>query len=150
MYTGYFKQTWFVVLLLIAISCSAVSNAFAQPMHALMAIQSTASKHCGQQVDQAQDIGSHQHQEQSAQVAQAHPHSSDACQTTPALAHHQSVKACADCSTLYCQISHLAISHNATMDVNRVWDRPSNIAQTAYHAQHLSGFHQEILRPPRA
>lgn len=142
----YFKQTWFVVLMVFAMSWSVVSNAFAQPMHALMGMQQMSqSEHCTQQAVVAPDLAKH-----GSSHHQATPPVSNHCQALQSADHIKMVKSCPDCSTAYCQVSHLAVSQDAVVLRQPAWEVPKQISSTAYQAQHLLGFHQQILRPPRA
>lgn len=145
----YFKQTWFVVLMAFAMSWSAVSNAFAQPMHTLMGMpQMTQSEHCMQQTVQP-DSAKHERSHHQMNTAQS---VSTGCQTQTLQSTDpiQTVKNCPDCSTAYCQVSHLAVSQPAVDLIQPAWEVPVYRINTAYQAQHLLGFHQQILRPPRA
>lgn len=147
MQVQYFKQTWFVMLMVFAMSCSVVSNAFAQPMHALMGMQQMSqSEHCMQQAVQA-DLPQHERPHHQVSTAQS---VSMACQTLQSTDAIQTIKNCPDCSTAYCQVSHLAVSQQAVALTQPAWKISVDITHTAYQSQHLLGFHQQILRPPRA
>lgn len=147
----YFKQTWFVVLMVFAMGCSVVSNAFAQPMHALMEnkidLMTEQSVHCMQQMDAQSDVAKSDYAHH--QTSSTQPES-NSCETLQSTDHMTAVKNCPDCSKAYCQISHLAVSQQAVVLLQPTWELPTHMTKTAYQAQHLLGFTQEILRPPRA
>lgn len=140
-----YRPFWLVVLMVFAIGCSAVSNAFAQSMHTLMA--ATSSAHCMQMVDSSghQQQGPQQHDTVTADL-----HSSMTCLTGHDMVQSVTHNQCTDCTTLSCQWSNLAVV-NAEITFADVVDHvASKDLNTTYQAQHLAGHIQEILRPPRA
>lgn len=151
----YCKQTWFVVLMVFAIGCSAVSHAFSQPMHALMGNTLNQSTHCMQMNDptqhQSQTVHGEYHQATDTQHQMAKHIVSplSTCQVGDA-DYASSMQSCADCSAAYCQVSNLAVTHQAITLTEPTVSSISDRLLSHYQAQNLLGFRQEILRPPRA
>lgn len=131
------------MLLVFAISISGVSNAFSPMMSMSNAVKKNTSvemspSHC--------QLG---HDTQTPAAVQASEHALPQANTD---AHCQITNAmdCQSCPLSLCQISvaWLQIEHFATV-------MPLNHSQKSkftshYQAQHLAGFWQEILRPPKA
>jgi hypothetical protein len=56
---------------------------------------------------------------------------------------------CQDCNPVHCQIVNLALQQ-AVPDIDSQFIPISSQFSSIYQAQHLAGYWQEILRPPKA
>lgn len=151
--TQSYKRIWFVVLMAFAIGWSAVSYAFSQPMHALMENTMDQSAHCVQMTDSVvhgqdhgenEQIAHHDHMYAKQAMAQL-----DHCQSSETHA-SSTMQGCNDCSALYCQVGNLAVIQQDIIFSQPIITPTINPLLGFYQAQHLVGFHQRILRPPRA
>lgn len=156
-----------MMLLVFAISISGVSNAFSPMMSMSNAIQTSDIQKNATQAAATPltDTDMIAQMDTSAEMSASHCQLGDATQTPTAVqasehalpqantdAHCQITNAmdCQSCPLSLCQISvaWLQIEHFATV-------LPLNHSQKSkftshYQAQHLAGFWQEILRPPKA
>ncbi|SSQ43926.1 Uncharacterised protein [Acinetobacter baumannii] len=62
---------------------------------------------------------------------------------------HQHGEHCQDCNPVHCQMVNLA-SQQAVPDIETSFIPSTSQFSSIYQAQHLAGYWQEILRPPKA
>ena len=151
MLTSLRKQAWFVFLMVFAIGWSNAVLAFEQPMHQQMMSELTI-----------------QHEDKMPMTTMSGCH--DAVKTQPHMQQHpveqvdvshdldchqgmsdqQQHFSCNDCLQLHCQSLSLWLDSQAhpLVHVQAIQEHPQ--LNFAYSAQHLSGFWQQILRPPKA
>ena len=153
------KQSWFVCLMAFVMGWSSLVYASTMPMHAKMLQQQISV-----QVQQQAEVVAAEHQQHQKTKAQPDCHA-----TAPIMQHQQHmtqmdmknpcdshlssntpVKQCADCAQLHCQTMTVWLD-TAVADAlqNPHPDSVSNL-HSRYMAQHLIGYWQEILRPPKA
>lgn len=63
---------------------------------------------------------------------------------------HQLHVKCQDCAQIHCQSLSSDVHHHVLNLTQPLMIANRNIGHSVYNAQHLSGYWQEILRPPRA
>ncbi len=134
------KQIWLVMLVVFAIGWSSVSVASANTMHLVMPSEKT-NPHCLEMKKPSASHSLHEtdhHQDQNLVQSDC---ISDSTQHSPD---------CLDCGTTACQslITSLPIAAPELSVPDRSY--PEKTLLPAYHAQHLAGYWQEILRPPKA
>ncbi|WP_216935801.1 hypothetical protein [Acinetobacter sp. BY484] len=142
MLTQLVKQIWLVMLMVFAIGWSSVSVASAKTMHLLMPAEQINS-HC---LEMAKATVSHAQHES---VHHQNPESVQAGCISDMVKHSQA-QDCLDCSASACQslITSLPI---AAPELNLPdHGYPEKTLLPAYHAKHLAGYWQDILRPPKA
>lgn len=155
-FTQYCKHAWFVVFMVFAIGCSAVSHAFSQPMHALMGNALDQSAHCMQMSgsvhhsDDQKAHGEHNNTQHQDHNAVKHAVSQLSICQAGDTNFSSAMQSCADCSAAYCQVSNLAVTQQAVALAVPIFSPMTHHLLGRYKAQHLVGFNQEILRPPRA
>ena len=144
------KQAWFVFLITFVIGWSSVVLASAQPMHQQMMTELSVKQNHAEMLAM-----SNCHEAQTSPVQLKHDSSSHV-QIQVDQDCHPSIKdqmqhaSCSDCAQLHCQ------SLSTWLDVQTVkLFRAEEIQQLQqlnfdYSAQHLNGFWQQILRPPKA
>ena len=145
------KQAWFVFLMTFVIGWSSVVLASAQPMHQQMMTElSVKQSHSAEMLAM-----SNCHEAQTSPAPVKHDSSSHV-QIQVDQDCHPSIKdqmqhaSCNDCAQLHCQ------SLSTWLDVQTVKLFSAEEIQQRqqlnfdYSAQHLSGFWQQILRPPKA
>ena len=144
------KQAWFVFLITFVIGWSSVVLASAQPMHQQMMTELSVKQSHAEMLAM-----SNCHEAQVLQVLIKHDASShvqiqvdqDCHPSTKDQMQHAS---CNDCAQLHCQ------SLSTWLDVQTVKLFSAEEIQQRqqlnfdYSAQHLNGFWQQILRPPKA
>ncbi|WP_313564633.1 hypothetical protein [Acinetobacter sp.] len=134
------KQIWLVMLVVFAIGWSSVSVASANTMHLVIPSEKT-NPHCLEMTKPSASHSLHKtdhHQDQ--ELIQPDCVSDSTQQSSD----------CLDCGTMACQ--NLVTSLPITTPELSVPDHgyPEKTLLPAYHAQHLAGYWQEILRPPKA
>lgn len=144
------KQAWFVFLITFVIGWSSVVLASAQPMHQQMMTELSVKQNHVEMLAM-----SNCHEAQTSQVQVKHDSSSHV-QIQVDQDCHPSIKdqmqhaSCNDCAQLHCQ------SLSTWLDVQTVKLFSAEEIQQRqqlnfdYSAQHLNGFWQQILRPPKA
>jgi len=149
--TSLCKQAWFVFLMVFALGWSNAVLAFEQPMHQQMmselAIQHedkipmTAMSGCHDSVN----TQPHMQQHPVEQVNLSHD-----LDCHQGMSDQQQHFSCNDCIQLHCQSlgSWLDAQSPSFAHLNPVPEHPQ--PNFTYSAQHLSGFWQKILRPPKA
>ncbi len=145
------KQLWFVFLMVFSIGWSNAVLAFEQPMHQQMLSEWTAQHQdkmsmtgmsgCHDSVN----IQPHMQQHSAEQVKVSHDRD---CHQ--GMSDQQQHCSCKDCLQLHCQSLSLWLDSQASplVHVHAIQEHPQ--PNFAYSAQHLSGFWQKILRPPKA
>ncbi|WP_291354290.1 MULTISPECIES: hypothetical protein [unclassified Acinetobacter] len=151
MLTSLCKQAWFVFLMVFAIGWSNAVLAFEQPMHQQMMSELTV-----------------QHEDKMPMTTMSGCH--DSVKTLPDMQHHpvdqlkvqhdqdchqdmgdqQQHFSCNDCVPLHCQSLTVWLDSQISdlVHLEEVQEHPQR--NFDYSAQHLSGFWQQILRPPKA
>ncbi|NNG83104.1 MULTISPECIES: hypothetical protein [Acinetobacter Taxon 24D] len=150
MLTSLRKQAWFVFLMVFAIGWSSVAFASVKPMHQQMMNEANVDYHPNAEITAMSgcydSVSVEPHMQHSSEHVKA-AHDQDCHQTMTDQQQHFS---CNDCVHLHCQsltvwldsqISDLVHLEEAQEHLQRNFD---------YSAQHLTGFWQQILRPPKA
>lgn len=143
------RQTWFVLLMVFIMSWSGVAVASVKNMHAgmmqnavhtLQHVSNRSPCHSGNMQHVAQNV---QHDLKQANASMVH------CHQEPSLHSSAISQSCQDCHQLHCQNLNSyveqvipALSQHAVFAAN-IASHPD------YTVQHLAGFWQEILRPPK-
>lgn len=136
------KRVWFVLLMVFAIVGSGVSFASNQFMHMQMKAvtqsesvhmqhgTSNSKQHCQKQADSVHIVDEH-------------------TQCPDMLTKMADSKYCHECSQLLCQ-NYISWLDETSLNLNEPQNYSSiSSPHLAYQAQHLAGFWQEILRPPK-
>jgi len=140
-----------------------MSSAWSSTSHFSAMNSHQMASHDQQMPSHDQQMPSHDHQMQSAATAQlsshciAMGHSQKSSDTASVSCHFTDVaevqvtqQHCQDCSASLCQSLFAWLSPTlAVIPLSDSAEIPSRLA-LAYQAQHLAGFWQEILRPPKA
>ena len=125
------KYAWFVFLMTLVIGWSGVSIAQTPMQHDLHTMPCHSEKithenmHGGHASDQA------------------------ICHQSMDLVSHQHGEHCKNCNPVHCQIVNLALQQ-VVPDVESQFIHDPTQFSSIYQAQHLAGYWQEILRPPKA
>lgn len=124
------KYAWFVFLMTLVIGWSGVSIAQTPMQHDLhtMPCHSEQMKHHSMHIQADEQTTCHQSM---AQVS------------------HQHGEHCQDCNPVHCQMVNLALQQ-AVPDIESSFIPIPSQFSCIYQAQHLAGYWQEILRPPKA
>ncbi|CAB1216841.1 hypothetical protein [Acinetobacter bouvetii] len=151
MLTALRKQAWFVFLMVFAIGWSNAVLASEQPMHQQMmrAIvmdhqQAAASEMPDCHQDSKESLMGQYHSVEHVTVLQqdqdCHQHMTD----------HKQHLSCNDCLQLHCQSLSIWLDSQTPdlVQIEAIQAHP--VLNFDYTAQHLSGFWQQILRPPKA
>ena len=153
------RQSWFVCFMAFVMGWSSLVFASTMPMHAKMLQQQMAD------VQQATAVVVSEHeQHQRVDKTQSDCHS-----TTAAIQHQQhnvhmdaqknhcqsdlnsnAVKQCADCAQLHCQTLIVWLDTAVADTLQHLPPEALTNLHSRYTAQHLLGYWQEILRPPKA
>ena len=150
MLTSLRKQLWFVFLMVFAMGWSSVALASVKSMHQHMMHAASVDQHhnaemmamsgCDDPVNVEPDT---QHSSEHIKVA----HDQDCHQSMTDQTQHFS---CNDCAQLNCQslTSWLDSATAELPNLDPIQEHPQR--NFDYSAQHLTGFWQQILRPPKA
>lgn len=153
LYTQLFKQAWLICLMAFVIGWSGMSNALSSTSH-ITAIenkmqtdhQAKTSKlelHC-MQMDHVEAEAAHM-SAHSSQSQHLNCHVQEVAVAQASLTQH-----CPDCSVSLCQsLTAWHVVEPIELPPAVAVERSNHLA-IAYQAQHLAGFWQEILRPPKA
>lgn len=135
----YFQQSWFILLMALVMSWATVSVASAKTMHINMVDQQLNSD-CMQQPKQP--VNHLQHQKPLIQdKIQTHQHCDD----------FKNIETdCLDCSFNACHSLITWLHLTESEQSNPLFVSSHTQTTLPYDAQHLHGFWQEILRPPKA
>jgi len=151
------KQTWFVVLMVFVISWSSVAFASVKPLHQQMMDESAAIKHqptamanCHQSQHTLPHMQQHSAEHDQHHFTVHHIEPDSDCHQHTSDHDHQQHFSCNDCVQLHCQslTTWLDAQIPSFVHLTSVQEQPQLNAD--YSAQHLSGFWQKILRPPKA
>lgn len=152
------RQSWFVCLMAFVMGWSSFVYASSMPMHAKMlqqqssAVQQPSTQNVAehpqhQTLSQAQPdchaAAPMQHSQHLAQMDLQKPCDSHSSSSTP-------VKQCADCAQLHCQTLSVWLDTAVADPLLHFSSDPATNLHGRYTAQHLIGYWQEILRPPKA
>ena len=151
------RQSWLVCFMAFVMGWSSLVFASTMPMHAKMLQQQWGDR---QQVAAVVVPEHKQHH-----VAKTHPD----CHSTMAVQHQQhnahmdaqknhcesglqssAVKQCADCAQLHCQTLTVWLDTSVAESLQQPSPDALTNLHSRYTAQHLIGYWQEILRPPKA
>ena len=151
MLTSLRKQLWFVFLMVFAIGWSSVALASVKSMHQPMMNAASVDQHHNAEMT----VMSGCHDSISTQAhMQQHPaehvkaaHDQDCHQT---MTDHTQHFSCNDCVQLHCQslTTWLDSAIAELPNLGPIQEHPQR--NFDYSAQHLNGFWQQILRPPKA
>ena len=151
MLTSLRKQLWFVFLMVFAIGWSSVALASVKYMHQHMMHAASVDQHHNAEMT----VMSGCHDSISTQAhMQQHPaehvkaaHDQDCHQT---MTNQQQHFSCNDCVQLHCQSLTVWLDSQISdlVHLEEVQEHPQR--NFDYSAQHLTGFWQQILRPPKA
>lgn len=134
------KQIWLVMLVVFAIGWSSVSVASANTMHLVMSTEKMSS-HC---LEMKKLTASHSLHETD------HHQDQNLVQPDCVSDNIQQSSDCLDCGTMACQnlVTSLPIATPELSVPDHGYSEKTLLP--AYHAKHLAGYWQEILRPPKA
>ena len=132
------KYAWFVFLMAFVIGWSGVSVAAKPMQHSPSAMMMS---HAMQQPCHTVNMSDHEHMH-SQSMHQCH-------QEMIPVVHQQYSDHCQDCNPLHCQIANLAVQQVIPDLAPSFIPTPIQFT-SVYQAQHLAGYWQEILRPPKA
>lgn len=141
MLKGFFQQLWFILLMVFSITCGTLSVASAKTMH--LSVQSSSSQApCHAQMPHH----SMAHMQKTPQKkAQDHLTSNTHCETQT---NHPAD--CLDCHFSACQSMMTWLNFDAPDFEQSPLLELHSSPILPFHARHLSGYWQEILRPPQA
>ncbi|MCO8097353.1 hypothetical protein NI462_09205 [Acinetobacter lwoffii] len=134
------KQVWLVMLVVFAIGWSSVSVASANTMHLVMSTEKMSS-HC---LEMKKPTASHSLHKTD------HHQDQNLIQPDCVSDNIQQSSDCLDCGTMACQnlVTSLPIATPELSMPDHGYSEKTLLP--AYHAKHLAGYWQEILRPPKA
>lgn len=136
----YFQQSWFILLMALVMSCATISVASAKTMHINMIVPQLNAD-CMQQSKQQVDHLQHQKQSTQETTQTTHQHCDDVKNTETD---------CLDCNFNACHSLMSWLHLTESEQPNPLFVSSSTKTTLPYNAQHLHGFWQEILRPPKA
>lgn len=150
MLTSLRKQAWFVFLMVFTIGWSSVAFASAKPMHQQMMNEARVDHHHNAEMTAMSgchdSVSVEPHMQHSSEHVKA-AHDQDCHQTMTDQQQHFS---CNDCVQLHCQslTTWLDSQTAELLNLDNIQEHPQR--NFDYSAQHLTGFWQQILRPPKA
>lgn len=141
-------HSWFVLLITLVMGWSGIAQASAAPMHQMMQLSMQAATgmqsmpDCHQTKSSSPVSGHQMHMAQSDMTAKSNCHASDMLQ-------NKQVQ-CQECAQYHCQttLTLLDVEPLAVVQLEAALVQSS--PHFRYQAQHLVGYWQEILRPPKA
>ena len=141
-------HSWFVLLITLVMGWSGIAQASAAPMHQMMQLSIQAATgmqsmpDCHQTKSSSPVSGHQMHMAQTDMTAKSNCHASDMLQ-------NKQVQ-CQECAQYHCQttLTLLYVEPLAVVQLEAALVQSS--PQFRYQAQHLVGYWQEILRPPKA
>ena len=151
MLTSLRKQLWFVLLMVFAMGWSSVALASVKSMHQHMMHAASVDQHHNAEMTamsgchDSTSIQAHMQQHPAEHIKAAHDQD---CHQT--MTDHTQHFSCNDCVQLHCQ-SLTTWLDSATAELpnlDPIQEHPQR--NFDYSAQHLTGFWQQILRPPKA
>ncbi|WP_407303650.1 hypothetical protein [Acinetobacter sp.] len=151
MLTSLRTQLWFVFLMVFAMGWSSVAFASAKPRHQQMMselmLQHEHSMPMTTMSDCHNTVSTQAHMQHPLSEYVKAPHDQDCHQTMSDQRQHVS---CNDCVQLHCQSLTLWLDSDISelLSFDNIQEHPQR--NFNYSAQHLMGFGQQILRPPKA
>ena len=141
-------HSWFVLLITLVMGWSGIAQASAAPMHQMMQLSMQAATgmqsmpDCHQTKSSSPVSGHQMHMAQTDMIAKSNCHASDMLQ-------NKQVQ-CQECAQYHCQttLTLLDVEPLAVVQLEAALVQSS--PHFRYQAQHLVGYWQEILRPPKA
>ena len=141
-------HSWFVLLITLVMGWSGIAQASAAPMHQMMQLSIQAATgmqsmpDCHQTKSSSPVSGHQMHMAQTDITAKSNCHASDMLQ-------NKQVQ-CQECAQYHCQttLTLLDVEPLAVVQLEAALVQSS--PHFRYQAQHLVGYWQEILRPPKA
>lgn len=141
-------HSWFVLLITLVMGWSGIAQASAAPMHQMMQLSMQAATgmqsmpDCHQTRSSSPVSGHQMHMAQTDITAKSNCHASDMLQ-------NKQVQ-CQECAQYHCQttLTLLEVEPLAVVQLEAALVQSS--PHFRYQAQHLVGYWQEILRPPKA
>ena len=141
-------HSWFVLLITLVMGWSGIAQASAAPMHQMMqlsmqtATDMQSMPDCHQTKSSSPVSGHQMHMAQTDITAKSNCHASDMLQ-------NKQVQ-CQECAQYHCQtmLTLLDVEPLAVVQLEAALVQSS--PHFRYQAQHLVGYWQEILRPPKA
>lgn len=141
-------HSWFVLLITLVMGWSGIAQASAAPMHQMMQLSIQAATgmqsmpDCHQTKSSSPVSGHQMHMAQTDMTAKSNCHASDMLQ-------NKQVQ-CQECAQYHCQttLTLLEVEPLAVVQLEAALVQSS--PHFRYQAQHLVGYWQEILRPPKA
>ncbi|MFW1741987.1 hypothetical protein [Acinetobacter johnsonii] len=141
-------HSWFVLLITLVMGWSGIAQASAAPMHQMMQLSIQAATgmqsmpDCHQTKSSSPVSGHQMHMAQTDMTAKSNCHASDMLQ-------NKQVQ-CQECAQYHCQttLTLLDVEPLAVVQLEAALVQSS--PHFRYQAQHLVGYWQEILRPPKA
>ena len=141
-------HSWFVLLITLVMGWSGIAQASAAPMHQMMQLSMQAATgmqsmpDCHQTKSSSPVSGHQMHMAQTDMTAKSNCHASDMLQ-------NKQVQ-CQECAQYHCQttLTLLYVEPLAVVQLEAALVQSS--PHFRYQAQHLVGYWQEILRPPKA
>ena len=150
-------HSWFVLLIILVMGWSGIAQASAAPMYQMMQLSMQAatseqsSAHatgrqsmldCHQTKSSSPVSGHQMHMAQSDMTAKSNCHASDMLQ-------NKQVQ-CQECAQYHCQTTLTLLEVEPLALVQLEAALAQSTPHFRYQAQHLVGYWQEILRPPKA
>lgn len=142
MLTSFRKQVWFVGLMAFVMGWSSVAFASVQPLHQNM--MSESMHHAQMHMSDCHDARPMQVHHKASSPVQ----SDTGCHTV--IQDQIQHLSCGDCNQLYCQSLSTWLDAQGVESFDFAELQQSQLFNFDYFAQHLNGFWQQILRPPKA
>lgn len=141
-------HSWFVLLITLVMGWSGIAQASAAPMHQMMQLSMQAATgmqsmpDCHQTKSSSPVSGHQMHMAQTDITAKSNCHASDMLQ-------NKQVQ-CQECAQYHCQTTLTLLEVEPLAVVQLEVALAQSTPHFRYQAQHLVGYWQEILRPPKA
>ena len=141
-------HSWFVLLITLVMGWSGIAQASAAPMHQMMQLSMQAATDMQSMLDchqtkSSSPVSGHQmHMAQTDITAKSNCHASDMLQ-------NKQVQ-CQECAQYHCQTTLTLLEAELLAVVQLEAALAQSSPHFRYQAQHLVGYWQEILRPPKA
>lgn len=141
-------HSWFVLLITLVMGWSGIAQASAAPMHQMMQLSMQAATgmqsmpDCHQTKSSSPVSGHQMHMAQTDITAKSNCHASDMLQ-------NKQVQ-CQECAQYHCQTTLTLLEVEQLALVQLEVALAQSTPHFRYQAQHLVGYWQEILRPPKA
>ncbi len=141
-------HSWFVLLITLVMGWNGIAQASAAPMHQMMQLSMQAATgmqsmpDCHQTKSSSPVSGHQMHMAQTDITAKSNCHASDMLQ-------NKQVQ-CQECAQYHCQTTLTLLEVEQLALVQLEVALAQSTPHFRYQAQHLVGYWQEILRPPKA